>query len=144
MPRRGCLALRLLKCCRPLARFFAYLPWMLMWKSNVLVTAGIYGWLKLVLLVAVVAPSVYIPRFFCRHICPLGAALEPFAPFKFLRINRSSAFSRDENNKVLDAVCSMGVKVASDSDQFISDPNCIHCGACVAAAPEQFEQAIDL
>ncbi len=97
---------------------------------------------------------------------------EPFAPFKFLRINRNSGFSREENNKVtciigahrpamaltrcqvLDAVCSMGVKVGraclqsssafseavvqigSESDQFIADPNCIHCGAARLCASE--------
>ncbi len=128
----------------PSGTLFAYLPWMVLWKSNVLISAGLWGWLKLVLLVGVIVPSVYIPRFFCRYICPMGAALEPFAPFKILRINRSSAFTKEENNKVLDSVCPTGVRVTSDSEPFLSDPNCIHCGACVAQAPDMFEQGIDL
>lgn len=128
----------------PSGTLFAYLPWMWLWKSNVLISAGLWGWLKFVILLGVLAPSVYIPRFFCRHICPMGASLEPLASLKLLRINRNIAVSKDENNKVLESVCSMGVRVANDSDTFISDSNCIHCGACVAQAPEQFEQAFEM
>lgn len=55
---------------------------MLLWKSNILLTAGMIAWLKLVLLIAGLAPAAYIPRFFCRYICPLGAMLEPLSKYK--------------------------------------------------------------
>lgn len=128
----------------PAGTLFAYLPWMVLWKSNVLVTGGIYGWIKLVILVGTIAPSLYIPRFFCRYVCPLGGALEVFAPYKMLRVNRAGNASKDECNKVLDSVCPTGVRIHSESETFITDGNCIHCGACVAAQPETFEQAVDL
>jgi len=125
----------------PAGTLFAYLPWMVLWKSNVLLSAGVWGWLKLVLLIAVLVPSVYIPRFFCRYICPMGAVLQPMAPFKFLRIRRAPGVSKEECNRILDDVCPMGVKVG-DSDSFVSDPNCIHCGNCPTAAPDVFSQQI--
>lgn len=128
----------------PSGTLFAYLPWMFLWKSNVLISSGFYGWAKLVILIGTLAPSLYIPRFFCRYVCPLGGALEVFAPFKFLRVNRIGGASKDECNKVLDSVCSMGVRISSESDNFIADGNCTHCGACVAASPDLFEQAIDM
>merc|ERR1711916_32564 len=98
---------------------------------------GIWGWVKLVLLIAMLVPSVYIPRFFCRYICPMGAVLTPLAPYKFLRVTRSSGFSAADNNRVLADVCDMGVRV-SDKDAFITDGNCTTCGACVQAAPNEF------
>lgn len=93
------------------------------------------------LLIAVLVPSVYIPRFFCRHICPMGAVLQPIAPFKFLRIRRAVGSTKEESNRILDDVCPMGVRVA-DSDDASVDGSCIHCGNCTVAAPDLFSQAI--
>lgn len=31
---------------------------------------------------AVLVPSVYIPRFFCRYLCPMGTLLEPLSSYK--------------------------------------------------------------
>merc|ERR1712000_172541 len=111
----------------PSGTLFAYLPWMALWKSNVLIEAGLWGWLKLVLLIAVLVPSVYIPRFFCRYVCPMGAVLTPLAPYKFLRIKRSTSSTASENNKVLNEVCPMSCSV-TDKDTFVVDEGCIHCG----------------
>ena len=123
----------------PAGTLFAYLPWMVLWKSNVLISAGIWGWLKLVILIGVLVPSVYIPRFFCRYICPMGTVVQPLVPYKLLRVAHQSGYSAAENNKVLDDVCPMSCKV-SDKDSFVTDPSCIHCGNCSTAAPEQFRQ----
>jgi ferredoxin-like protein FixX len=57
-----------------------------------------------------------------------------------LKIARTGGSSKDEN-KVLDEVCPMGVKVV-DRDSFITDANCIHCGSCATAAPELFAQTL--
>lgn len=99
-------------------------------------------WLKLVLLIAVLVPSVYIPRFFCRHICPMGAVLQPLAPFKFLRIRRAVGSSKEDSNRVLDEVCPMGARVADSDDTSVVDGACIHCGNCTTAAPDLFSQTI--
>lgn len=72
----------------------------------------------------------------------MGAVLEPFAPYKRLRVtvNQSAASLKEINGKLAD-VCPMGVTV-KDRETFIQHPGCIQCGNCVVTAPEIFSQAL--
>jgi polyferredoxin len=123
----------------PAGTLFTYLPWMLLWNSNVLANAGMVGWLKFAILLLSLVPSLYVPRFFCRYICPLGALFEPMSPYKFLRISVSPSLPRDEFNQVLKKVCPMDVQLSA-GDTFISDGGCIHCGKCLTERPTQTSQ----
>jgi len=116
----------------PSGTLFAYLPWLLLWNTNAIAQAGLVGWLKLVLLMGVLVPSVYVPRFFCRFLCPLGALLEPLAPYKILRIRKSAP--TEEFNKTLSDVCPMGVQLG-DTD-YIDHSGCINCGKCMTEYPK--------
>jgi len=120
----------------PSATLFTYIPWMFLWKSDVLSNLGALGFFKMGVLVAILAPSVYIPRFFCRFICPLGALLEPLSKYKMLKIYRNPKQSKDELNKVLSDVCPMGVQVKNEDSEFIDHPGCVHCGKCVTESPK--------
>lgn len=125
----------------PAGTLFAYLPWLALWNTNVLLSAGLIAWIKLALCVAVLVPSVYIPRFFCRYLCPMGTLLEPLSSYKVLRIARSSKTPVQDANKVLGDVCPMGVQL--EKEDYVSDhPSCIHCGKCVAEAPATFAQTL--
>jgi polyferredoxin len=119
----------------PANTLFTYLPWMLLWNSNVLAQAGFVGWFKFALLIGVLVPSLYIPRFFCRFMCPLGAMMAPLSKFKFLRLYRSNKQTKENFNQFLDEVCPMGVTIstASGADNFISHIDCIHCGNCLTS-----------
>jgi len=124
----------------PAGTLFAYLPWMVMWNSNVLATAGIIAWVKLAFFVGIMVPSLYIPRFFCRYFCPMGTLLEPLSSYKLLRIARFSKVNQDVN-KILGDVCPMGVQL--DKEEYVSDhPGCIHCGKCVVESPTIFGQTL--
>jgi len=124
----------------PSGTLFAYIPWMMIWNNNVLAFSGLTAWFKLTVLVAMLVPSLYIPRFFCRYVCPMGALLEPMTTLKALRIQKSPKLSVDELNKVLYEVCPMGVQLDKDSSsEFIDHPNCIHCGKCVVEVPKKLE-----
>jgi len=125
----------------PSGTLFTYLPWMLLWNSNVLANAGMVGWLKFGILLSVLVPSIYVPRFFCRYVCPLGALLEPVSPYKLLKISLSPSLPREEFNQLLKTICPMGVQVSSN-DNFISDPACIHCGKCLTEKPTMTSQTI--
>jgi len=125
----------------PSGTLFAYVPWLVMWKSNVLATAGVLGWVKMAILIGVLVPSIYVPRFFCRFLCPLGALLEPMTRYKALKIYRSSKLSKDEFNKYLSDVCPTGVQIEQYED-FIESPACIHCGRCVTKHPELLSQKL--
>jgi len=121
----------------PSGTLFAYIPWMMLWNSNVLATAGLSAWLKMGILVAVLVPSIYVPRFFCRFLCPMGALMEPVSKYKLLRIHRQSKLPREKLNLLLNDVCPMGVQIAKEDDsEFIDHPACIHCGKCVTEDPK--------
>jgi len=121
----------------PSGTLFAYIPWMILWNPNVLASAGFFAWVKMAMLVAVIVPSIYIPRFFCRYVCPMGALLEPFSKYKALRLHWSTKLPREELNAVLDDVCPMGVQIAKDySSDYIDHPGCINCGKCITTEPE--------
>jgi ferredoxin-type protein NapH len=121
----------------PHATLFTYLPWAVIWKPTVFISAGLIPWLKIILMLACIGPAAVIPRFFCRYICPLGAMLEPLSRFKTLRIYRAQNYAKEDLNKLLSDVCPMGVQVTSDDTNFIDSPSCIHCGRCVVEAPKK-------
>jgi len=121
----------------PSGSLFAYIPWMILWNPNVLANAGFFAWVKMAILVAVIVPSIYIPRFFCRYICPMGALLEPFSKYKALRLHWDATLPREDLNTVLDDVCPMGVQVPKDySSDYIDNPACINCGKCITTEPK--------
>lgn len=55
---------------------------MIIWKNNILENVDIFGWIKIALFIGTLAPSVYIPRFFCRFFCPMGLLLGLTNKFK--------------------------------------------------------------
>jgi len=117
----------------PSGTLFAYLPWMLLWNTNALAATGLVGMLKFALLVVILVPSAYVPRFFCRFLCPLGALLELLSPYKLLRISLTKV-QKDEFNKVLTDICPMGVQ--QEEGSFVDDPGCITCGKCLTEFPK--------
>eukprot|EP00296_Roombia_truncata_P000346 JP436014.1.p1 GENE.JP436014.1~~JP436014.1.p1 ORF type:complete len:308 (-),score=74.43 JP436014.1:129-1052(-) len=120
----------------PSGTLFCYLPWMMMWNANVMGTGGVITWVKVGVAFAVLIPGLYIPRFFCRYVCPLGAVLgHPFSAFKLYRLKRSANLGREEANRVLGDVCPMGVTVAPEDSAFVDSASCINCGKCVTEIP---------
>eukprot|EP01089_Gocevia_fonbrunei_P010602 TRINITY_DN23543_c0_g1_i1.p1 TRINITY_DN23543_c0_g1~~TRINITY_DN23543_c0_g1_i1.p1 ORF type:complete len:299 (-),score=54.08 TRINITY_DN23543_c0_g1_i1:39-935(-) len=124
----------------PSSTLFAYIPWMMIWNTNVLATAGLTGWIKMAILLGVLVPSVYVPRFFCRFLCPMGALLEPTFSYRALKIQ--TKLPREEMNNLLSDVCPMGVQLGKEStSDYIENPNCIHCGKCVTEEPTRIRQS---
>jgi len=124
----------------PAATLFAYIPWMVLWNPKVLLTGGITGWIKIILAVATLVASVFVPRFFCRYVCPLGVCFEPFAKYKVLRIARTKNIPLEKFNKIMNDVCPMGVEQTTRElkgvdAEYITSSACIHCGRCVSASP---------
>lgn len=140
----------------PASTLFAYLPWLALWKANIVANGGYIVFIKFAALFAFLGPSLYVPRFFCRYFCPLGTLMDPTSSYKVpnavrpaflanvlqvLRISRNEKGSKDEQNKILSDVCPMGVQVDGSSN-FIDHVGCVHCGRCVAASPSLFTQEI--
>jgi polyferredoxin len=81
----------------------------------------------------VLAAAFAVPFFWCRYLCPLGAAMDPFSRAGALRLRRN----RDACTAcgTCDALCPHRIPV-STSDE-ITARNCTNCLECVAGCPER-------
>lgn len=91
-------------------------------------TGAIFNW-KVFVLVLVIVGSVFISRFFCRYLCPLGAFYSLFNRFALYQMSLDKA--KCVNCKKCEQVCPMVVEVTKN----INSPECIRCGKCKAACP---------
>ena len=88
------------------------------------------GWLfswKLLLAAAIIIASVFIFRFFCRFICPLGAFYSLFNRISILGV-------KVDEHKCTN--CGMCVKQCRMDVNKIGDRECIQCGECKDICPE--------
>lgn len=85
----------------------------------------LFTW-KFLLLVVFVVASVFIFRFFCRFICPLGAIYGFFNRIALLGVKLDKKKCTDCG--LCSAVCKMDVKKVGDHE-------CINCGACIKVCP---------
>ena len=86
-------------------------------------------WWKVLLLAVILAGAVFIPRFFCRYMCPLGAFYSLFSRFSLVRMtsDRRTCISCGRCGEV----CPMGI----DPVHKISGAECILCGRCKDVCP---------
>ena len=90
---------------------------------------ALFSW-KLLVLILVVAGSVFLPRFFCRYLCPLGAFYSLFHRFSFCRmeLDRQSCIGCGR----CEEACPMAVRVTQELER---SPECIRCGRCKEVCP---------
>ncbi len=88
------------------------------------------GWLAALLLLAVLVASRFIPRLFCRALCPLGALLGIFARFSLFRIQRSAASCSDCR------LCRFACQGADEPLAAHRPAECLVCLNCVPSCPE--------
>ena len=79
-----------------------------------------------IILVGVLGLSLSIERFFCRYLCPLGAAISIFNRLSFLKPVRNSNCGVC---KECEKVCPVGIHIANMEK--INDSNCIRCYQCI-------------
>jgi len=91
-------------------------------------------WARLVIMVAVLVMVAYIPRGWCRYLCPVGAMMGIFSRFSLLGLKIDVV----KCNKCGECVraCPMMVRLLEQDPEKISDPECIYCFRCVAACPQ--------
>lgn len=92
---------------------------------------GMLGYLftwKFCLAVAIVVASVFIYRFFCRFICPLGAIYSLFCKISLLGVKL-------DKDKCID--CGLCVQGCKMDIKHVGDHECIQCGECISVCPVQ-------
>jgi polyferredoxin len=104
------------------------IPHLLMNESLRKTAGALWNW-KLGILILVILGSVFVPRFFCRYLCPLGSFYSLFNRFSLFRMDLDK--SKCVDCKSCENVCPMAVKVT----EHINSPECIRCGKCKAVCP---------
>lgn len=92
---------------------------------------GMLGYLftwKFCVLVVVVVASIFIYRFFCRFICPLGAIYSLFCKISLLGVKL------DKDRCIDCGLCVQGCKM---DIKHVGDHECIQCGECISVCPVQ-------
>ena len=86
-----------------------------------------------VLLILIMIGSLFIERFFCKYLCPLGALFLLTARFRFYPLKRQSA--KCGSCKLCAAKCPMSVP-QSESDE-VNSGECISCMKCTEICTKQ-------
>lgn len=104
--------------------------------------AGLLYWSKVTILAVVVFLSIFIKRFFCRSLCPLGAILGLFNKVSIVTLQFDESKCISCNLCSIDSgVCPMEIEPRKTPNS----PECIRCMRCVTACPTNalsFRQSI--
>jgi len=84
-----------------------------------------------ILLIAIMIASMFVKRFFCRYLCPMGAVFAIVSSFKFVRIRKPS--SQCGNCRACTKKCPMGIPLYSMNR--VDSLECIDCMQCVTVCP---------
>lgn len=85
----------------------------------------LFSW-KFLLLVAFIVLSIFIYRFFCRFICPLGAIYGFFNKIALIGVKL-------DRDKCVD--CGLCLSTCQMDIRHVGDHECINCGACIPVCP---------
>lgn len=88
-----------------------------------------FGWVVGLIFVGFLVANWWIPRFFCRAICPLGALLGLFSRFSLWRIDRDPVRCTDCD------LCLKACEGASDPHKDLRKSECFVCLNCIDDCP---------
>ncbi|UCD26593.1 MAG: 4Fe-4S binding protein [Candidatus Bathyarchaeota archaeon] len=88
-------------------------------------------WTRLVIMVLTLVLAVYVPRSWCRYVCPHGAALAFLNRFSFLGLKRDPLKCTKAGCRACVEVCPMKVPILDSPWEKFTDPECIYCLKCV-------------
>lgn len=80
-----------------------------------------------ILLALITIGAMFIERFFCRYLCPLGAILSIFSKFKIMSISKPS--EKCGNCQLCTRNCPMGINLSKI--ETVDSGECISCFKCV-------------
>jgi ferredoxin-type protein NapH len=90
-------------------------------------------WARILLLAVTFALVIYIPRGFCRYLCPQGAFSAVLSRFSFLGLSRHPTRCTRAGCRDCVNVCPMLVPILDEPWEKFTHPECIMCLKCVDA-----------
>ena len=94
-------------------------------ESYLRMLGPLFTW-KFLLMVSILVASVFLFRFFCRFLCPLGALYGLFNKIALVGVKVDRASCTD---------CGLCVGKCKMDIKHVGDTECIHCGECISACP---------
>ena len=88
-----------------------------------------WGWVIGIIFIGLLVANWWIPRFFCRVLCPLGALLGIFSRFSLWRIDRDPVRCTDCD------LCLKSCEGASDPHKDLRKSECFVCLNCIEECP---------
>jgi len=90
-------------------------------------------WARAIILALTFALVIYIPRGWCRYLCPQGAFSALFSRFSFLGLRRDPVHCSKAGCRDCVEVCPMMVPILDEPWEKFTHPECIMCLKCVDA-----------
>lgn len=110
-----------------------------LWPENLATLWYISTWGFALVQIAFVAIifiiSFWVPRWFCRWLCPAGWLYSVFSREALIGIGRNPARCTPETCNVCEVVCPMNIRIRRFPYQHMHSPDCIMCLDCKSHCP---------
>ncbi len=83
------------------------------------------------LLLVIIIGSLFVERFFCKYLCPLGALFAPVSRFRIFKINKPA--NQCGSCSLCSKKCSMSIPLSEYES--VCSGECINCMKCTEACP---------
>lgn len=85
------------------------------------------------ILLGIIVASLFVERFFCRYLCPLGAVFSIISRLKFVKIKKPN--DKCGSCRACTKKCTMGIPLYKSSS--VKSGECINCLQCVEVCPRK-------
>lgn len=102
-------------------------------SGNLSVASRAISTVGFVLLLAIAVGSLFVERFFCRYLCPLGALFTIISKKRLYKVKRRG--DTCTNCGLCTRTCSMGIRIP-EKDAVVSG-ECIQCMQCLPICPKE-------
>ncbi|MFW9767674.1 MAG: 4Fe-4S binding protein [Candidatus Thorarchaeota archaeon] len=111
------------------------------WPTDLNTLWYFYGWglplFQLAFVIFIFAVSFWVPRWFCRWVCPAGWLYGIFSRDAMIGIGRNPARCTPDTCNVCEVVCPMNIRIRKFPYQHMHSPDCIMCLECKSHCPNK-------
>jgi polyferredoxin len=87
-------------------------------------------WVQFAIMISVLIFAVYVPRSWCRYLCPTGAFLAIMNRYSFIGLRREPFKCEKASCRQCVQVCPTRVPILEQPWEKFSHPECIYCMKC--------------